>query len=217
MPTLSFKKRLKALSLPNKVVGIGALVGIVSVFLPWYKDIDRFHTGDMFLGITGPLYLLGATLLLLFGGSLALVISEAMQKEFVKLPVKKTTFHMLAGGGGLYLLCLAYSIFFHPQFGLNLVDKQPMFGLFGVLVASALVGYGGHLLTKGAGVRSPKMEQVRQQITESVMRQHQQVQQPVNDVSQQVPVNANPTPAHHYTDDIQIKSDLPQRDDRPQA
>ncbi|MBI4231741.1 hypothetical protein HY605_00795, partial [Candidatus Peregrinibacteria bacterium] len=60
----SFKSRLKKLAISKKLILVGSGLMVVSAFLPWYSDLDRFKIGDTFLGITGPLYLVGFLVLL---------------------------------------------------------------------------------------------------------------------------------------------------------
>ena len=59
MPDQNFKNRLKSLKLSKKIIYFSSALTILSVFMPWYSDIDKFKIGDSFLGITGPLYLAG--------------------------------------------------------------------------------------------------------------------------------------------------------------
>ena len=69
MPQKRFFQHIRDLSFEEKLVMWGALFSFASAFLPWYRDIDRFGTGFQFLGITGPLYLVG-----LFFAALGLTI-----------------------------------------------------------------------------------------------------------------------------------------------
>ena len=79
----SFKRRLKALDVTKKLVLVGSAIAVVSVFLPWYKDIDKFRTGDMFLGISGPLYLAGLIVLLTAGASLGIIMLKLLEKPYL--------------------------------------------------------------------------------------------------------------------------------------
>lgn len=147
MPTKPLKTRVKELPAIYKVLGVGSFFGVVSVFMPWYVDVDKFNAGYNFYGINGPLYLLGGTLLLMFGASLSLVVAELLQKK-ISIPVKPYQFNIAVGAVSFYLIFLAYSIYFHPQFGLHIVNKEPRIGFVFALLASFLVGYGGYMQKK---------------------------------------------------------------------
>ena len=210
MPNKSIKNQLKALTLANKVVGTGAILAVISVFLPWYQDIDRFKTGDMFLGITGPLYLIGGSLLILSCLSLLLVASKVTKREIVKFSTPDSVVHMSVAGISFYLLFIAYSIYFHPQFGLNLVNKQPLMGMFTSLVSSLLIGYGGFLQKRRSRII----------VDHHIVEEHETIQKSVGHRTHRIIPDDEPAPVTQETPnsqlpeiDIPIMTDLPQNPD----
>ncbi|MFH1218272.1 MAG: hypothetical protein V1679_00325 [Candidatus Peregrinibacteria bacterium] len=125
----SFKYRLSKLPVMKKLILLGSFLAIIGVFLPWYQDIDKFKTGDMFLGITGPLYLAG--LIVLLGGvaSFGLILLKLLNKPAPKLPMKEDHFHVFTSVISLFMLVFAVSVFFHYKFGIGLVDKSVGIGM----------------------------------------------------------------------------------------
>ena len=145
MPQTDFKTRLKSLPLTQKFVLLGSILAMLGAFMPWYSDVDRFKTGDSFLGITGPMYLAG--FFVLVGGliSLALILSKLMEKDLPKLPLKEAHIHIFTGGLSVLMLILAASVYFHPKFGVNLTDKNMGFGMMLDFMGVGLVILGGIL------------------------------------------------------------------------
>ncbi|MEK7547757.1 MAG: hypothetical protein AAB540_02590 [Patescibacteria group bacterium] len=125
----SLKLRLKMLALPKKIILVGSFVAFISVFMPWYSDIDRFKIGDTFLGITGPLYLAGLFVFLASAASLLMIIMILMEKPLTKLPLKESHMHIFNGSLSFLMLILTASVYFHPKFGLNITEKNLGFGM----------------------------------------------------------------------------------------
>ena len=125
----SLKLRLKMLALPKKIILVGSFVAFISVFMPWYSDIDRFKIGDTFLGVTGPLYLAGLFVFLASAASLLMIIMILMEKPLPKLPLKESHLHIFNGSLSFLMLILTASVYFHPKFGLNITEKNLGFGM----------------------------------------------------------------------------------------
>lgn len=129
MPHVDFKTRLKKLPISNKIVLIGSFLAMISVFLPWYSDIDKFKSGTTFLGISGPLYLAG---LIVFFASLAcfsVIAMKLMDKDLPKLPLKECHFYIFNSILSVLMLILSSSVYFHPKFGININDKTMGIGM----------------------------------------------------------------------------------------
>jgi len=162
MPAKRLNQLVQDMSFEEKLLGVGSALMAVSIFLPWYQDIDSFKTGDMFLGITGPMYLSGFTLLMLAGVNLALLLSDGLD---FKLPfgLKKTSkFFFTSGLVSFYLLMLTTTIYFHPKFGINITVKESQFGMFLAFIAAALITCGGWLASREKSVRIKEFQEVAQ-------------------------------------------------------
>ncbi len=155
MPTQNITKRIKSklmrLPMAQKLIGIGSIVIIVSSFLVWYKDVDAFNRGGVYLGITGPLYLIGYVSVCLSVFSLALVSFHLLDKKIPSLPIKESMVYISGGAISLFLLIIANSIYFHPQFGLNITSKEYGIGMILAFIGSISVIVGGVLQSKESG------------------------------------------------------------------
>lgn len=145
MPSKSVRSIVQEMPFERKLVLVGALLLVVSAFLPWYVDRDSFNTGDLYLGITGPLSLLGLTLLVLGGLNIALLVLESSGKKLPLLSGKNSSVYLFSGIASFYLLLLATSVYFHQKFGLNITMKQSQFGMFFSFIAAAFLTVGGYL------------------------------------------------------------------------
>jgi len=158
MPTKRINQILSELSFERKLLALGSVLMIIALFLPWYKDLDSFKTGDMFLGITGPLALLGFTLLILAGINIALMVYDFLG---MKLPfsMKSSNFYLFAGISSFYLLIAVNSVYFHAQFGVNITLKQSMFGMFVAFIAASFITIGGYLAGRDKQVYLKEFEE----------------------------------------------------------
>ncbi len=144
----SFKHKFRQLPFYKKLALAGGLLMVLGSFLPWYQDIDKFKTGDMFLGITGPMYLAG--LLVLVSGAACALISgvKLFSKSEPKLPLSEIQIYISASGLSILMLVLALSVYFHPKFGINLTEKNA-----GIGIIFSFIGTGLTILGAFAGLR----------------------------------------------------------------
>lgn len=134
----SFLNKLKKLSLNNKIILVGSFLMLISAFMPWYSDVDRFNTGDMFLGVTGPVYLAGVLVVIGAAMSLGITVMHLLQKEVPKLPIKEKHFHMATAGIALLMTVMASSVYFHAKFGVNITSKTMGSGMMLAFVGIAI-------------------------------------------------------------------------------
>lgn len=132
---------------------IGSAISTLSVFLTWYKDLDKFNTGDSFLGITGPLYLAGLVFLVAAVASFGMVMARLMEKRQPQLPVRESTFHVITSSVGLFMLVMSLSVFFHSRFGINITEKQMGIGMILGFIGSGAVLIGGLLARRGSPIK----------------------------------------------------------------
>ncbi|MFA5947445.1 MAG: hypothetical protein WC806_00530 [Candidatus Gracilibacteria bacterium] len=142
----SFKIRLKSLPLKEKCILIGAILIALGAVLPWYKDLDRFNTGDIFLGISGPLYLAGFIVLFSALASFGIILFKCMNKQLPKLPLTEKQIHIASLGLTAMMLVLVNSVYFHPKFGINLTEKSMGIGMIMVFMGLGLEAIGNIIL-----------------------------------------------------------------------
>lgn len=145
MPTQRINELLTSLSFDKKLIGVGSIFMIISLFMPWYQDRDTFNTGDMFFGMTGPLYLAGFSILVLAGFNIAYVIFDALKRKMPLLSIRPSSFFLFAGLASFYILLIVNSVYFHPKFGFNINMKQSDFGMFFAFISASLITIGGYL------------------------------------------------------------------------
>lgn len=141
-------QHLQGFSSEQKFVFWGSVAMIVSVFLPWYSDLDAFKTGDMFLGITGPLYLAGLLILGVGVVSATTLLSRNMRDKMERIFSLIGNFYVMSAGFSGFLLLLVNSVYFHPKFGVNIAIKESRVGMFLAFGGVVLLAFGGYLMRK---------------------------------------------------------------------
>lgn len=172
-----FRKDFSELPRYHKILALGAFLGCLGVFLPWYREFDNYFGSRHFLGITGPLYFIGLTLFFL---NLSLVLSTIFlvkQKPFWKFPIHGWHFPLATGIFSLYLVILSNTIYFHPLFGLSLLSKETMFGMIVSSFAGILLTFGAFMQKKAGSVNEFHLESSQEETSKRVY-------QPLIDISQ---------------------------------
>lgn len=173
MPNPHLTQIVAELPFEKKLAGVGSILMVIGLFLPWYQDLDSFRTGDTFTGLTGPLYLVGFTFLVMASLTMIVMVMDYLDKKIPIFKVKASKVQMWSGILSFYLLFLVGSVYFHPAFGVNITMKQSGFGMFVAYTAAALMTIGGYLGGRGkAAVKAFEKETREQQPI-------QQVKQPV--------------------------------------
>lgn len=122
---------------------------MVSPLLPWYDNRNTFGVGDSFLGVQGPMFLIGALVCAL---GLVAVLQMALPlfgKNFFKRR-QNGSLALIVGGQALLLVAVANSIFFHPLFGSNVAHKATRFGMFTTYAAVGILIVGGYFAMRKA-------------------------------------------------------------------
>lgn len=151
VPAPRIQDKLLNLPLPQKIIGIGAVIALIGALLPWYQDIDMFNSGDLFLGVTGPLYLVGYIIIALGLFSIILTGFYLLEKKLPPLPMKESVIYIISGAFSLFLLIIANSVYFHPRFGLNLTSKEYGIGMMLAFVGAVAITIGGVLQHRESG------------------------------------------------------------------
>lgn len=172
MPQRKLQKFWQEMNIYHKINSIGSFFLFISLFFPWYSDLDRFATGDVYIGLNGPLYWPGFSLLLLSLASFTFSIFSSLNLKFRKSQgIKQWSNKSLqklpasAGAMSFYLIFLINSIYFNPQFGLNITSKESGSGTLIALFGAAFMTAGGFLLVKNKNIWIEK-EKTRTEIGE---------------------------------------------------
>lgn len=204
MPTKNVSQIFAELSFEKKLLGVGSVLLILSLFLPWYQDLDSFKTGDMFLGITGPLYLVGYSLLILAAMNVAMLFAEINGRKIPYLTVKPSAFFFATGLITFFMLLVVNSVYFHAKFGVNITLKQSQFGMFFAFIAASFITIGGYLSTRDKAsllkefedeTRDPFMQLPKQEKSRESIRPNVVIEPAVDPVqiAQDVRVGASTT------------------------
>lgn len=218
MPSKRVAQVFQDLPFEKKLLGVGSLLLVLSLFLPWYQDLDSFKTGDMFLGLTGPLYLAGMSLLVMGVGNLVFMYMELNKKKMPFMHMKFSTFYFISGIFAFFMLLLVNSVYFHPKFGINITLKQSQFGMFFAFIASSFITIGGYLASRDKAmllkefreemeqddfIHLPKQEKPTQNIRTSPPAQSPaEVQQHVQQKTQQIKKEEQPSSPQPYRLDL---------------
>lgn len=172
------QREFKNLAKYRKLIGIGSLLVIAGCFLPWYEDVDAYGHGDLFLGVTGPLYLAGWIVLMLAVASFLMVFFELRKRPLPRLPIEEGLLNLLFAGVSFFLLVIANSVFLHTKFGVNIASKDIRVGMFMALVGVIFMGVGGYIewKTKQAeGVKTVAEGKIEPLIDIEEERRHREV------------------------------------------
>lgn len=145
MTLARLKETFLRLPIHTKLIAAGAVLLVVSTFLPWYADRDSYNIGDQFLGITGPTSLIGIFILLLGIFSLVLVSYHIIERRMPRLPISEVHAHIFVAAQSLFLLLIVNSIYFHPKFGVNITLKESRFGMITAVIGGIILLIGGIL------------------------------------------------------------------------
>ncbi len=171
MPNPRITEIIAQLPFEKKLVGMGTILMVISLFLPWYQDLDSFHTGDTFSGLTGPMYLAGFTFLVIASFSLVVMVMDYLDKKLPVFKMKTSKLHLWSGIFSFYLLFLVGSVYFHPAFGVNITLKQSGFGMFTAYAAAAFLTIGGYLEGRGKAAVKTFEKETREQPVQQVQQQ----------------------------------------------
>ena len=173
MPAKRIKQLILDLNFEQKMLGIGLVLMIISLFLPWYQDLDLFKTGNMYLGLTGPMYFSGYTMLLITILNLTLLVSGALN---VKIPfnVRPAKIYLASGIAFFYLLLMTNSVYFHQDFGVNLLNKESPFGMFMAFISASLITIGGYISTRD---KQAMLKEFQEQTQEPLIKLNEQIEQ----------------------------------------
>lgn len=113
----------------KKAILAGSAALMLSTVMPWYDLRNSFGVGNTYLGIQGPLFVIGFLVLGCGAVSFFNMFFPLMGRQFFNLRKRGGSTAMLLGGQALLLLLVANSIFYHPDFGASVSNKATRFGM----------------------------------------------------------------------------------------
>lgn len=159
---MSLTNRVKQgfLRLPfsKKAVLFSSGLLMLSTVMPWYDERNSFGIGDTYLGVQGPLFLVG--LLVLAFGAITFfnLFFPLMGRNFFNLRRRGGSVALVLGAQSLLLLAVANSVFYHPEFGLNLTNKGTRFGMMVAFAAVGMMLISGYMIRRKESEESEELE-----------------------------------------------------------
>lgn len=157
------------------LISSGALA--ISPLLPWYDNRNSFGIGESYLGIQGPLFLIGF-LIMGFGIiNFSNLFFPLLGKNFFQLRRKTGATSFMLGAQGLLLLVLANSVFFHPAFG-EAVNKKSGAGMFVAFMSLGIMLISGYLARRKDSEEEPEPIEMVNEIPEPMPSPVQSYERP---------------------------------------
>jgi hypothetical protein len=137
----AFKYRLKQLPLYYKLTGIGSLLSLIAIFLPWLSYDAIVWNG--FQGITYPIgYIIVFLSFLVF----IFFLFHWFDKKIPKFPFKEYTFNIVAGGE-IVLLCIITILIYNAIYFFTSKSNIEL-GVSISALGGLLISIGGYLAWK---------------------------------------------------------------------
>lgn len=172
--TKRIKQGFLRLPMTKKAILLSSAALMLSAVLPWYDNRNSFGVGETYLGIQGPLFLVGY-LALAFGAVIFFnMFFPLMGRNFFKLKRKSGMVSMVLGMQTLFLLLVANSVFYHPEFSANVSHKGLRFGMFVSFVSLAI------LVTAGLLTHRKEKNGEHEDDIEDIMTNAEPVETPVS-------------------------------------
>ncbi len=200
---MSLTQRVKQgfLRLPfsKKAILFSSGLLMVSTVLPWYDERNSFGIGDTYLGVQGPLFLIG--LMVLGFGAITFfnLFFPLMGRNFFNLRRRGGSVALVLGAQSLLLLAVANSVFYHPEFGLNLTNKGTRFGMMTAFFAVGVMMLSGWMTRRKESDESAEIDEY--------------VETPIEDARPAVSPVFTPMPTPSYTPsqsyNVPVQSQMP--------
>lgn len=127
--TQRVKQGFLRLPTAKKALLLSSFTLMLSVVLPWYDNQNTFGSGETYLGIQGPLYMVGFLVLGLGMINFLNMFLPLFGKNFSTLKRNSGMLSMILGAQSALLLLVGNTVFLHAEFGTNANHKATGFGM----------------------------------------------------------------------------------------
>ncbi|MBN2096640.1 hypothetical protein JW752_04590 [Candidatus Peregrinibacteria bacterium] len=129
------KHMLLRLSPEEKVAGIGAIIVLVSTFLPWFSiQFTSMEEGTTVSGFAGDLGVIGFVVFLLTGIGTAFLMADHLNLKLPRFGFKKDQIILFLLGESAFLLLLTVAIY--TKRSLEYTNAEMRFGLYAALIGA---------------------------------------------------------------------------------
>lgn len=189
--TQRVKQGFLRLPLMKKAILVSGAGLMLSTVMPWYDTRNSFGIGETYLGIQGPLFVIGALVLVCGAVSFSNIFFSLMGRKFFNLKKRGGTTSLILGAQSLLFVLMGNVIFYNPEFGTDVGSKTTRFGM-----VVAFVSIGTMII---AGWLARKKENEEEDDVEDIMSDVMPVEAPVSHAmpSYSVPISSTPvTPSY---------------------
>ncbi len=127
--TQRVKQGFLRLPTAKKCLLIASFTLAISALLPWYDNRNTFGSGESYLGIQGPLFMVGFLVLGLGLTNFLNMFLPLLGRNFSKLKRNSGLLSIILGAESALLLLVGNTVFLHPEFGVNPNYKSTGFGM----------------------------------------------------------------------------------------
>jgi len=127
--TQRVKQGFLRLPMAKKLLLVASFTLMVSAVLPWYDNQNTFGSGETYLGIQGPLFMVGFLILGLGAANFLNMFLPLFGKNFARLRRNTGLLSIIFGAQSALLLIVGNTVFFHSEFGVNANHKATGFGM----------------------------------------------------------------------------------------
>ena len=142
------------LSAEEKVIGVGGLVAILSVFMPWYSVVLSFEKGITESGFSGDLGVVGFVVFLFTLLSLGFLMGDHLHFRIPRFGFKKEGIILFFSGESAFLLLLEAAIF--TKRSLDYTNAEIRFGLYLALIGSLFATFAAYAQLQKLGKNETK-------------------------------------------------------------
>ncbi len=127
------------LSPEEKMAGVGALVVLVSAFLPWFSIISKFENQKTLSGFSGDFGVIGFVIFLLTAMAISFLMAEHLHLRIPNFGFKKDQIILFLMGESAFLLLLTIAVYTKRSF--EYTNAEIRFGLYMALIGAFLSSF----------------------------------------------------------------------------
>ena len=128
--------RWQKLPSAHKFFLVFLLISVLSPLLPWFGDRNQFTSGNILLGVSGPIAFIGLNILVFSAFVLLHEFYFLIRNQLILGEETALKFYRFLGPVNLYLVIIAASVYFHPSIGTNLLAKSFYIGFYSAVISS---------------------------------------------------------------------------------
>lgn len=143
---MNIKNFFLELPVPKKIVLMGSILTIVSMFMPVYSELSKWGKPIVYYGITGPMKWVGFSIIVFSFLPIVILLLPFSPFKNKKISLTLKNASIFASIQSLFLLLITSSIYLSVDFGVDLSIKEISFGMFLGLLGAVLNLFGGILV-----------------------------------------------------------------------